>query len=165
MTATCVYVPGEYQLPSAFPGGSPRSASGSVPGSFQISASALGPRAYNILYAHFKREVSLLYSPLGLPYTSPTSIQNQIFWELNFPMQDHQPEEPNVECRSLSSWGQPLKLWLFSYLWVTYPEVWVLTITRPPLLPISLWFLLYTFNCEKSFLLSSGHFHWLNLCK
>ena len=39
----------ETQLPPASLGGSPRSAGGFDPGSFQISASALGPRACELL--------------------------------------------------------------------------------------------------------------------
>ena len=53
----------ESQLPPSFLGGSPRSAGGSDPGSFHITASALGPRACEILSAPFKCGVSISHSP------------------------------------------------------------------------------------------------------
>ena len=55
----------ESQLPPASPGGSPRSANGSDPGSFQITASVLDLRVCWILHVHFKNEISS-YCPLGL---------------------------------------------------------------------------------------------------
>ena len=52
----------------------------SDPGSFQITASILGPRVYEILCAPFMSVVSLSASPLGLPKASPAGLQNQTFW-------------------------------------------------------------------------------------
>ena len=54
---------GELQLPPASPRDSPRSAGRSDPGSFQITASALGPGACEILRASFKAEVCTSLSP------------------------------------------------------------------------------------------------------
>ena len=44
----CLCLKEEHQLPPASLKGSPRSAGRSDPGSFQITASALGPRAFEI---------------------------------------------------------------------------------------------------------------------
>ena len=53
----------KFQLLPTSPGGSPRSASESVPGFFTFLPSYSAPKYARILYAVFKREVSLLYSP------------------------------------------------------------------------------------------------------
>ena len=56
--------------------------------------------------------------------------------------------ESDMELGLFTPWGDPLQLWLSFHLWVTYPGVWVFTIyvyLFPPLLPVSLWFLLYIF--------------------
>ena len=64
MTATVAYAPEEYKLSFTFLGGSPRSASGSVPGLFfKFLPLYWAPKHARILYAAFKREVFLLYSP------------------------------------------------------------------------------------------------------
>lgn len=51
----CEGSPGELQLPPASLGHSPRSAGGSDPAFFQITASALGPETYAILCMPFNR--------------------------------------------------------------------------------------------------------------
>ena len=79
---------GELQLPPASLGGSPGLAGGSDPGSFQISASALGLRVCEILCAPFKSGVPIPHSPLGLLNVSPAGLQGQMFWGLIFPLQD-----------------------------------------------------------------------------
>ena len=61
-------------------GGSPRSAGGSDPGSFQITASVLGPRACKMLCAPFKSGVSISHSPLALLKASPSDLHSQMFW-------------------------------------------------------------------------------------
>lgn len=68
----CLCFQGESQLPPACLGVYPRSASGCDTGSFQINASTLGFRVYGILHVAFKCRVSFFYSPLDLPYTSPS---------------------------------------------------------------------------------------------
>ena len=58
-----------------------------------------------------------------------------------------------MELGPFTPWGDPLQLWFSFHLWITYPGVWVFTIyvyMFPPLLPVSLWFLLYIFAAAKS---------------
>ena len=62
-SAASVHVP---RFPPASPGGSPRLASRSDPGSLQITASALGSEACEVLCAPFKSCVSICLSPLAL---------------------------------------------------------------------------------------------------
>ena len=80
----------ESQLPLASTGGSPISASGSDPGSFQLTAPALGLRAREILCVPLKSRVSVSYGPLALPKVSPTVPQRQALWGLAFLAQDPQ---------------------------------------------------------------------------
>ena len=98
----------ESQLPPASPEGSPRSTIGSDPGTFQITASALGLGACEILQVPFKSRVSLPYSPPAIPY--PTGLQSQAFWGPVFPMKDPQPGKLYVKLKPLSPWGEPLQL-------------------------------------------------------
>ena len=71
-------------FPLASPGGLVRSAGGSDSGSFQITASSLDPRAYEIWYAPFKSGVSIFHSLLDLPRVSPSGLQSQMLWGLIF---------------------------------------------------------------------------------
>ena len=71
----CLCPQGELQLPPASLGGSPRSASGSDPGSSQITASALGPGTCEILCVPFKGGVSISPSPLALLKLSPLAFK------------------------------------------------------------------------------------------
>lgn len=75
---------------------SPRSATGSDLGYFQVTICALGLRECNILCFPFKNGVSLSCSPLNLPYASPTVFQKQMFWGLVFPVEYLQAREPYV---------------------------------------------------------------------
>ena len=75
---------GEPQLLLPFLRDSPRSASRSDPGSFQITASLLRLGAYEILYLPFKNRVSVSYSPLALLYANFSGLQSQMFWGLLF---------------------------------------------------------------------------------
>ena len=97
---------GGCQLPPASPGGSPRPVSGSYPGFFQISASALGPRACEILCALFKSGVSIPHIPLDLPKVRPISFQSQMFWGLIFQVQDPFPEPPWCGAQVTHSLGR-----------------------------------------------------------
>ena len=92
----CLYSQGELHLPSVSPGDSPRSASGSDPESFQITASFLGPGMYEILCGPFKSGVSISHSPLTLPKVRPDGFQSQTFWGLIFMVQNPQAGEPSV---------------------------------------------------------------------
>ena len=72
----CSLSKGESQLPSAYPGGSPRSTGGSDLSFFQISACVLGLRVYDILYAQLKGEVSVSYSLPALPIRKLSGCQS-----------------------------------------------------------------------------------------
>ena len=76
----CLCLQGELQLPPASPGGSPRSAGGSDPGSFQITASSMGPGVCEILCAPFESGVSISLSPLGPSEVNSAGLQGQILW-------------------------------------------------------------------------------------
>lgn len=60
-----------------------RSASGSHPGSVQITMSSMGLRMC-VLHTTFENRLSVSYSPLSLLYPSPASLQNQMFWGIIF---------------------------------------------------------------------------------
>ena len=83
----CSLSKGESQLPSAYPGGSPRSAGGSDLSFFQISACVLGLRVCDILYAWLKSEDSVSYSLPAFPNRKLAGCQSYIFWGLIFPVQ------------------------------------------------------------------------------
>lgn len=74
---------GELHLPPISLEGSPRSASGSETGPFQITAYALVLGACVIFHASFY-ESSLF--PMALLFASPADLQSQTFI---FPMQEH----------------------------------------------------------------------------
>ena len=71
----CLWPQGEPQLPPASLGGSPRSVGKSDPGSFWITACALGLRACEILCASFKSGVSISHSPLALLKVRPAAFK------------------------------------------------------------------------------------------
>ena len=119
----CLYPQGESQLPPASLGSSPRSASGSDPGSFQITVSALGLGVCEILCAPFKSGVCISYSPLALLKVSFTGLQSQVFWELIFPVQDP------------PGWGAQCGAWTPSFLGRNFNY---LPICRSPLRSICL---------------------------
>ena len=136
----------------ASPGGSPRSAGGSDPGSFQITASALSPGVCEILCVPFESGVSISHSPLPLLKVSPTDLQSQMWGLLS-------------QCKT-QAWRAGCGPWTPCSLRRTYSIVVVLPpvvclpgdmgfyyTMSPPLVPIFLWFLLYFFSCRRSFLL------------
>ena len=123
----CLCPQGELQLPPASPGDSPGSACGSDPGSFQMTASALGLGACEILCVPFKSGVSVSHSLLALPEVSPSGLKRKVFWELVFLEQDPQLGSP-VWGLDPSLLGRNLAIIL---LFVTHPPgIWVLTIPR-----------------------------------
>ena len=81
----CLCPQGESKMPPASPGGSPRSASGSGLGSFQITASALGLRASEILHAPPRNGVSVSYNPPAFLYTIPAGLQIKTLWGAHLP--------------------------------------------------------------------------------
>ena len=104
--------------------------------------------------ASFKSGVSVSNSPLVWPYTSPTCLESYRFWWLVFPVQ-------NLCVRSLMWHLHPsLFATVFNPPILELPtqEVSLEYIAFPPLLPISLWFLLYMCICGKLFLLVFGPF-------
>ena len=106
----CLCPPGELQLSLASLGNSPKSADRSDQRFFQITDSALGSRACEILCVPFRSGVSVSSSPLGLPKVSLTDLQIQMFWGLVFPGQYSQAGEPDMGFRPLTPWGEPLQL-------------------------------------------------------
>ena len=107
----------ESQLSPASLWGSSRSASGPDPGSFQITASVLGLRVYEILHVPFKSRVSVFYSLLAL--WSPAGLQSQMSGGSSL-AQEPQAAETHVGLEPLTPWEEPLQLWLSSFLWVAY---------------------------------------------
>ena len=75
----CPHPQGEFQLPPACPVDSPRPVDGYEPGSFQVTAFALGLRIWDILCIPSKSGVSISHSPVGLLKVSPTGLQSQTF--------------------------------------------------------------------------------------
>lgn len=71
--------------------------------SFQISASALDPKACEILYAFFKSGVSFSHSTQDIPKVSRAGLQVQMFRGLVFPVQEPQVKEPNVGAQTIHS--------------------------------------------------------------
>ena len=147
------YPQGELHLPTASLRGSPRSAGGSHPGSFQITASALGLRVCEILCAPFKNRVYFL-QPSGSPESKP-----------------HWPSESNVlraylpstwppgwgaQCGAQIPWDLGRSCAIVTILqFVDYSPVGVslYDLLSLPLLPILSYFLLYILSCRRSFLL------------
>ena len=122
--------------------GSPRLASGSEPGSFQIIASALGLGRVRFCMCPLRVE-SLFPTALWLSCTQAPLPSSPDAWGLVFLVLEPQAGEPNVGLRPLVPWGEPLQLCLSSCLWVTYMGCgsWLYRIsTPPPLLPILLRF-------------------------
>ena len=114
-----------------------RSAGRSGPGSFQITASALCPGAYEILCAPFKCGVSISPNPLGLLKVISTGLQSQTFWGLIFPVQDPQAGPSH-------SFGRTFAI-VIILLFVSHPPRGMGPdyIATLPLLLVLLWFLLY----------------------
>ena len=95
---------------SASPGHSLRSASESDPGSFQITASALGLETCEILCKLLKSRVSVFYSPQSLLYASSADLQSWMFWALVLLGQNPQAGVPTVGLGPLTPWREPLQL-------------------------------------------------------
>lgn len=88
-----------------------------------------------------------------------------MLWSLVFVVQD-KDKEPNVSLRLFSPLGEFLQLQTFSCFVVTHLENLELDyIMTLPLLPVSLWFLLYIFSCRKSFLVGSIFFSLIVILK
>ena len=100
------------------------------------------------------RVESISHSPLPLPKVSPTGLPSQMFCGLIFLVRELQPEEPDMELRSLDPWGRTSPFVNILPFMGHTPRGLGLDYTAfPPLLPVLLWFLLYIFNFRRSFLL------------
>ena len=93
----------------ASPGNFPRPAWRSGPGSYQITAFALGPNVHEILCASFKSKVCIYPSPLGLPNLRLAVLQSQMLQWLVFPVHDPWAGKPDVGLRTLTPVGEPLQ--------------------------------------------------------
>ena len=131
---------GGLQWPPPSTGDSLRSAGRSDPGSFQMTASALGCSAPEILCAPFKSGVSVPHSPLELLKVSSTGLQSLAFWGLVFLLQT-----PYLLGRSSEN---------CSCCPICELPTWGYTATVPP--HFSLWFILDTLSCRRSSLVSYG---------
>ena len=141
-------------------GDSPRSAGGSDPGSFQITASALAPWACEILCASFKKRDSCFLQPSECPECKPHWSSKSSILGIHLPGAGPLGNgEPSVVLGPLTPWRKPLQSSSFSHLWVSSSgnEYRLYCISAPPL-RILLWFL-YNFNCKLSFLLDSSLSH------
>ena len=126
-------------------GDSPRPAGRSGPGSYQIIVFVLGPSGHEILCAHFKSEVFISPSPLGLPKLNPTGLQSQ----MGACLPSAEPLGWGAQRGALNSLSCG-RTSVISLQFVCCPPVGMGfdSIMSPPLLPISLWFHLYVFSCR-----------------
>ena len=82
-----------------------KAASSSDPGSFQMTALTLSPRAYEILCALLRVEF-LSHSNLAVLKVSPAGLQSQMFWGACL----LSAGESNIGLRWLAHWREPLQL-------------------------------------------------------
>ena len=147
-------------MPPASFGGSPRSVSRSDPGSFHITAFALGPRVCKILCVPFKSEVSTSYSPLTLAKVSPASLQSQTFWGLSSQCRTPKAGESQCEAQTPRSLGRTSAIFIILlFVGHLHGSMGLDCTVSLSLLPLLLWFLLYIFSCRRSFLVDSGFSH------
>ena len=78
----------EPQLPPASPEDRPRPAGRSGPGSYEVTAFAVDPKAQESLCALSKNGVSVSPSFVELLHLSPTGLHSQMLWALLFLMPD-----------------------------------------------------------------------------
>lgn len=79
-------LPGRVPVISSFSRGSPRSATGSHSGSFQITTSVLSVGVCEISCVPCQRRISVSYKLLAFSYSSSEGFQSQMFWLLTFPV-------------------------------------------------------------------------------
>ena len=156
---------GKPLLPSASPGGSPRSACCSDPGFFQMTASALVPEACEILCVPFGSGVFISYSPLALLKASPACLQSQMFWRNHLPGAVPLGWGAQFGSQTPCFFGRTSAI-VIILPFVGYPPrgVGLDCTTFPPVLSVSLWLLLYIFSCARYFLLVFQFFLINNLC-
>lgn len=150
---------GESKLLPTSLGGSLRTEGGFDSGSFQMTASALGPGVCEALWVPFKSGVSVCHSPLALLKISTAGLQRQVFRGLIFLEQNPQAGKPDVGLRAPCFLGRASVCglppapghgpWLF----------------RGSSSPTVLRFHLPIFSCRRSFVVGSGLFHWEMFCQ
>ena len=91
----------EPHLPSTFTGDPLRPAGRSGPGSYEVTAFALGPGAHETLCAPSQSGVSVSPSPVELLHSSAAGLQSQMLWGLLLLMPNPQAEEPEEGLRTL----------------------------------------------------------------
>ena len=96
----------EPQPPPASPGGPPRPAGRSCPGSYEVTTFALGPGAHETLCVPSKSGVSLSPCPVELLQSSPAGLQSQMLWGLLCPLAEPPAEEPVAGLRTLTPVGE-----------------------------------------------------------
>lgn len=144
VTSICVHKE-RSQWPHISLGGPRRTVCGPDPGFFQLTASALGPRACVIVPVPFKSRVSVNYSPLAL---LAQALLVRKAWRSAACFPTAGPGELDVGF-GLHSLGKTLQWQTSSCSWVPYPILWVLT--SQFLLLVSLWFFHYIFLLWKIF--------------
>ena len=142
--------PGKSQLSPASLGCFPRSASGSNPGSFQITASALGLGVCEILHMPFKSRVSVSYNLIALHGCKPPLA----FKASHSGGSSSQCRTPWAGVLTPCFLGRTSAVLIILSFVNRLPRSVGLDYTLSlPLLPIQVWFLHYIFSCGKSFLL------------
>ena len=131
------------------PGDSLRSAGGSDPVSFQMTASVQGPGMHKTFCTPFESGVSIFYSPLALLKVNPAGLQSQTSGGLS--AQCRSPRTPHSLGRTSCNCNYPP---------IGELPTWDVELDQFPTLPphILLWFLFYIFSCRRSFLLAFRSF-------
>ena len=143
----------------------PKLASRTGPGSYQIAAFSLGPHASEILCVQFETE-SLFPKVLWDSWNYALRPSKLDALGLIFLVLESCVQEPEVGLRTLAPAGEPLQ-YDYSPVW-GFPHSGCMgsnDIVILPLLPISLSFPPYVFIYRRSILVFSHLFHWLFLCK
>ena len=134
------------------------STGGSDQSSFQTTASALGLRVCEILYVSFKSEI-YFPQPSGSPQSKPCWPSKLNVLGACLPGTGPPGWGPWCGAQTPSSLGRTSTVGIILPFMGHHPGGLGLDYTAsPPLLPVSLWFLLYIFGCRRSFLLVFGSF-------
>ena len=99
----------ESQRHPASPGGLPKPAGGSDPGSFLITASAQGLTVCEILCVPFKSGVSNSHGPPGHSKVKPHWPSKPNILGACLPSAEALGWGPDMGLRPLASWGEPLQ--------------------------------------------------------
>ena len=137
----CLCPHGEPQLPPASPGDTSWPAGRSGPGSWEVTAFALGSGACEILCALFKCGLSVSPSPVEVLQLSPTGLQREITW--GFPLLMSDPQDGNLMWVSELSllWEQFCDIIILQFVCHPPGEYWIWLYCECTL-PTVLWFLM-----------------------